>query len=212
MCFDGRKPEADALMRSAGEPRGVAPARCPACSSREVAHDPGEATRWACRGCGLRWRRPEPEPATPPRTFAVGDRVVKDPSGWIASEFDAWGAGEGVGEVVDADDTHVDVRWPGGRAYQLPSELLPAPTPPEDRGTPLWVWRDVDGWPSFERPRAAAERCEVSAPIGRRLATEPTGGVVLTDVFGARMTAARVLRLAERGEGGFRLRGREAVG
>ncbi len=58
----------------------------------------------------------------------VGDKVVKNPETWIPSEFDAWGAGEGVGIIVEVnrvpgEDTLVDVRWPNGRAYQRPVEL-----------------------------------------------------------------------------------------
>lgn len=58
------------------------------------------------------------------RSFRIGDRVVKDPAGWRPSEFDAWGAGVGVGEVVAVVDAEtVDVRWPAGRCYQLGSEV-----------------------------------------------------------------------------------------
>jgi hypothetical protein len=61
-------------------------------------------------------------------TLKPGDRVVKNPATWTPSEFDAWGAGEGVGVVVDRlDDATLDVRWPAGRAYQRADELLPAP-------------------------------------------------------------------------------------
>lgn len=78
------------------------------------------------------------------RRFRMGDRVVKDPANWQASEFDAWGAGEGVGTVVEVTDDAeagdvVDVRWPGGRCYRLARELLPAPdglTPASDAEAP----------------------------------------------------------------------------
>jgi hypothetical protein len=30
----------------------------------------------------------------------IGDRVVKNPETWMPSEFDAWGAGVGVGVIV----------------------------------------------------------------------------------------------------------------
>jgi enamine deaminase RidA (YjgF/YER057c/UK114 family) len=66
------------------------------------------------------------------RTFAVGDRVVRDPLTWQPNEFDAWGRGDGVGVVVDPpfplDPGEVDVRWPGGRCFQDTAQLLPAPT------------------------------------------------------------------------------------
>jgi hypothetical protein len=65
-------------------------------------------------------------------TFKVGDRVVKNPATWIANEFDAWGRGIGIGEVVEPphllDDLRmVDVRWPAGRCGELWDGLLPAP-------------------------------------------------------------------------------------
>jgi hypothetical protein len=70
--------------------------------------------------------------------FRVGDRVVKNPTGWIPSAFDAWGAGEGVGVVLGVYEQQTgvpslgeyDVRWPAGRATQAQAELLPAPPDP----------------------------------------------------------------------------------
>lgn len=77
--------------------------------------------------------------------FKIGDRVIKNPATWLPSEFDQWGAGEGVGVVVEPPWSHdngvfdggggaeaecvpcVDVRWPHGRAFQRCDELLPAP-------------------------------------------------------------------------------------
>lgn len=64
--------------------------------------------------------------------FQVGDQVIKNPATWRSSEFDAWGAGIGVGKVVEPpfalDDVNsVDVAWPAGRAFQHEDELLPAP-------------------------------------------------------------------------------------
>lgn len=61
--------------------------------------------------------------------FKVGDRVVKNPLTWKPSEFDGWGAGEGVGVIVEAplygiDDGLVDVRWPAGRCSQHEDELI----------------------------------------------------------------------------------------
>lgn len=66
------------------------------------------------------------EPAD--REFKAGDRVIKNPATWQPSEFDAWGAGAGVGVVVEvvADLGMVDVRWPAGRAHQKMSELIHA--------------------------------------------------------------------------------------
>jgi hypothetical protein len=55
-------------------------------------------------------------------TFKIGDKVRKNPATWVpAPDFDAWGRGEGVGEVVDCepDEDFVDVRWPAGRCYEF---------------------------------------------------------------------------------------------
>lgn len=70
--------------------------------------------------------------------FPIGSRVVKNPAGWQPSDFDRWGAGEGVGVVVECDfpldgDT-VDVQWPNGRATQCVAELLPAESEAEYLG------------------------------------------------------------------------------
>lgn len=61
--------------------------------------------------------------------FKVGDKVVRNPQTWIANEFDHWGRGQGVGEVVespfgDDDSTVVDVRWPAGRCFEVVGGLL----------------------------------------------------------------------------------------
>lgn len=60
--------------------------------------------------------------------FKIGDRVVKNPNYWMPSEFDNWGAGDGVGIIdsifIEADSSiSVDVRWPAGRCYQKEREL-----------------------------------------------------------------------------------------
>lgn len=58
--------------------------------------------------------------------FKVGDKVVKNPKRWLPSDFDRWGAGEGVGKIVaDFGGGLVDVQWPNGRACQQEIELLP---------------------------------------------------------------------------------------
>ena len=51
--------------------------------------------------------------------FKEGDRVIKNEENWIWNEFDSWGRGEGIGQIVKiTNDTLVDVRWPGGRCYE----------------------------------------------------------------------------------------------
>lgn len=59
--------------------------------------------------------------------FKIGDRVIKNPSGWQCTEFDEWGAGEGIGVIVSPDipldEDCYDVRWPTGRAFQHEKEL-----------------------------------------------------------------------------------------
>lgn len=60
--------------------------------------------------------------------FAVGSLVKKNIETWTPSEFDEWGAGEGVGMIVDPPfdlgDDMVDVVWPNGREFRLTNELV----------------------------------------------------------------------------------------
>jgi hypothetical protein len=60
--------------------------------------------------------------------FKIGDRVIKNPATWQPSDFDSWGAGVGVGVVVEPpfpiDADRVDIVWPSGRCFQHESELL----------------------------------------------------------------------------------------
>jgi hypothetical protein len=59
--------------------------------------------------------------------FKVGDKVVKNAEGWIESDFDQWGAGEGIGIILKApfplEDKYYDVRWPRGRCFKRAEEL-----------------------------------------------------------------------------------------
>lgn len=63
--------------------------------------------------------------------FKVGDRVVRNERNWVPNEFDSWGRGVGIGEVVappfELEPDSVDVRWPAGRCFEFVSQLLPAP-------------------------------------------------------------------------------------
>jgi hypothetical protein len=58
----------------------------------------------------------------------IGDKVKKNPETWVKNDFDSWGRGEGIGEVVeppfDLEDYDVDVRWPEGRCFEKVSGLL----------------------------------------------------------------------------------------
>jgi hypothetical protein len=56
-----------------------------------------------------------------------GDLVIKNPRTWIKNDFDSWGRGQGIGEVVDdtyIEDKEVDVRWPGGKCYESINQLM----------------------------------------------------------------------------------------
>jgi hypothetical protein len=72
--------------------------------------------------------------------FNIGDRVIKNPEGWIPNDFDGWGRGVGVGVGIiveppfELDEGDYDVRWPGGRCFERESQLLPnLKTPMEER-------------------------------------------------------------------------------
>lgn len=61
--------------------------------------------------------------------FKVGDYVKKDPDKWIVNDFDSWGRGIGIGQVVEPpfpmEDDEVDIRWSGGRCFESTEQLLP---------------------------------------------------------------------------------------
>jgi hypothetical protein len=79
------------------------------------------------------------------------------------------------------------------------------PPPPEDRGTPHWVWV-LGGTARFERFDGAVLLVELSVPIGWRLSPDVGSGVALAGVFGDRLTAAQAWGMAAAGAGGFRVR------
>jgi len=60
--------------------------------------------------------------------FKIGDLVVKNQETWVENDFDSWGRGEGVGEVVEPPfimkEFEVDVRWPNGRCFENTNQLL----------------------------------------------------------------------------------------
>lgn len=60
--------------------------------------------------------------------FFVGKKVIKNPQTWKANEFDSWGRGVGVGEIVEppfeCEDNEVDVRWSHGRCFELIEQLI----------------------------------------------------------------------------------------
>jgi hypothetical protein len=67
--------------------------------------------------------------------FQVGDRVARNSATWQTNDFDSWGRGIGVGQVLKQrfplDPEEVDVRWPGGRCFESVEQLLPAPPEPD---------------------------------------------------------------------------------
>jgi len=64
------------------------------------------------------------------RKFKIGDHVKKNPDKWVPNDFDSWGRGLGIGQVVeppfDLEENQVDVRWPNGRCFEFVDQLLPA--------------------------------------------------------------------------------------
>lgn len=92
----------------------------------------------------------------------VGVKVVRNPATWSVNEFDSWGRGVGIGEVVEPphelNDDQVDVRWPAGRCFELIHGLLEVKIEMDNDS----VWRkteksDPDQCPEKERhPGAAA--------------------------------------------------------
>jgi len=65
--------------------------------------------------------------------FKVGVYVKKNPDTWEPNEFDSWGRGEGIGQVVEPpfemEFFQIDVRWPGGRCFENVDQLLLANKP-----------------------------------------------------------------------------------
>lgn len=55
--------------------------------------------------------------------FKIGDKVVKNESTWIKNDFDDWGRGVGIGEVVEVYP-YLDVRWDGGRCYEEENQII----------------------------------------------------------------------------------------
>ncbi len=71
----------------------------------------------------------------------VGDKVIKNEATWVKNEFDSWGRGIGVGEVVQSpiplDDGMVDIRWDKGRCFEEEIQLIKL----ELRDKKLWTVR-----------------------------------------------------------------------
>ncbi len=59
--------------------------------------------------------------------FNIGDKVVKNEETWEPNDFDNWGRGIGVGQIVEPpfemEDGEVDVRWEGGRCFEFTHQL-----------------------------------------------------------------------------------------
>ena len=62
--------------------------------------------------------------------FNIGDFVFKNPITWKPNDFDSWGRGIGIGQIVEppyeVNESEVDVRWPSGRCFENVNGLLPA--------------------------------------------------------------------------------------
>lgn len=60
--------------------------------------------------------------------FQVGAYVKKNPETWVANDFDSWGRGRGIGQIVQPphalSEGEVDVRWPSGRCFEFTAQLL----------------------------------------------------------------------------------------
>lgn len=60
--------------------------------------------------------------------FKIGDRVIKNEETWKPNDFDGWGRGVGIGVVVEPPyemyDYEVDVRWEGGRCFEMVEQLI----------------------------------------------------------------------------------------
>ncbi len=65
------------------------------------------------------------EPAT---KLEIGDLVVKNPKTHVPNDFNWWGRGLGIGEVVEPpfemEDWEADVRWPAGRCFEEARQLI----------------------------------------------------------------------------------------
>lgn len=64
------------------------------------------------------------------KKYNIGNLVKKNPDNWIVNDFDRWGRGLGIGEVVEPpftlNENEVDVVWPAGRCFESIDQLLPA--------------------------------------------------------------------------------------
>lgn len=71
----------------------------------------------------------------------IGDYVKKNPEKWNPNDFDSWGRGEGIGQIVELpfemEADAVDMRWPAGRCFESLDQLLPATQAEFDRQSPL---------------------------------------------------------------------------
>ena len=69
----------------------------------------------------------------PDYQFPIDAYVQKNPETWTANDFDSWGRGQGIGQIVQPPfalaDGEVDVRWPSGRCFEFISQLLPSDPP-----------------------------------------------------------------------------------
>ena len=59
----------------------------------------------------------------------VGNKVVKNDENWEPNDFDSWGRGIGIGEIVEPPfelkPGEYDVRWPAGRCFENADQIKP---------------------------------------------------------------------------------------
>ena len=59
--------------------------------------------------------------------YKIGDKVVKNETNWIPNDFDNWGRGIGIGEIVEPPfelfNHELDVRWPNGRCFETIDQI-----------------------------------------------------------------------------------------
>jgi len=85
------------------------------------------------------------------KKFRPGDKVIKNKDTWVATEFDLWGRGIGIGVVVEPPfpmgSSDCDVKWKGGRCFEDISQLLhhERKITRIARKFKIWIWKFLKG-------------------------------------------------------------------